>query len=162
MVNRAIPSMFFLDGFLHKKITVVISDDSVVAWKFQEESRKWYSRNEVRRKFFNAYTIPKAAHLMNININYLKEVLKNNISLIEDSYDIKTFAPRRSYLSEENMLELRQRVWDTLPKNRFGIPHKDVMTSAKQLEHLMKLGDDREFIKLDNDQVVRIFRDEEA
>ena len=36
------------------------------------------------------------------------------------------------------------------------------MTSAKQLEHLMKLGDDREFIKLDNDQVVRIFRDEEA
>lgn len=161
MANRAIPSMFFLDGFLHRKINVIISDGKVVAWNYQKETRSWYDRNEVRKKFYNAYTVPKAASLMNVSASYLKEVLKKNINLIEESYDIKTFAPLRAYISQENMLELRQLVWDTLPKNRFGEPYRDTMTDSKQLEHLMKLGDDREYIRLDDDQVVRIFRDDE-
>lgn len=154
--------MFYLDDKLHKKIRVVVSDNSVVAWSYQDEDRAWYNRDDVRRKFKKAYTISAAADLINISAGTIKEIIKGNLltNMPESSYDRKTFMPLKAYINEDHMQELREIAWESLPKNRYGEPYRDTMTSAKQLDHLMKLGDDREFIRLDKDQVIRIFRDD--
>jgi len=162
MVNRPIPSMFYLDDKLMMKIRVIVSDNSVVAWSYQDEDRLWLNRDEVRRKYKKAYTISAAANLINISPITIKEIIKKNLlsNMPESSYDRKTYMPKKVYINEEHMQELRQVAWEQLQKNRYGEPHNDTITSAKQLDHLMKLGDDREFIKLDDDQVVRIFRED--
>lgn len=153
--------MFYLDDMLHEKISVIISDNAVTAWCYQDESRKWYNRDEVRRKFKKAYTISAAAKLINMPSKNIKEIIKKGLltNMPESSYDRKTYMPQKTYINEDHMQELRQVAWEILPKNRFGEPYNDTMTSAKQLDHLMKLGDDREYIRLDDDQVLRIFRD---
>lgn len=162
MVSRAIPNVFYLDDKLWMKVRVVVSDNAVVAWCYRDEERVWLNRDEVRRKFKKAYTISAAAHLINISPVTIKSIIKKQMlsNMPESTYDRKTYMPKKVYINEDHMQELRQVAWDILPKNKYGIPYDDTITSAKQLDHLMKLGDDREFIKLDDDQVVRIFREE--
>lgn len=163
MESKAIPNMFYLDGKLHKKLSVNIADDNVFAWSYQEEKRKQYSRSHVRQVFKKAYTVSSAANLINTSAATIKEIIrKGMLSVVpENSYDINTYAPLKSYICEDDMLELRQVVWDQLKKNRFGEPYKDTMVSADELTHRMKLNDQREFIRLGKDNVIRIFRDED-
>ncbi len=157
-LSKQIPRMFYLNGMLHMRIKIVNSDDSVVAWCYQEQNTKWYPRNEVRRNFKKAYTIQAAAALIRVSAARVKGVIdRGMVEIPEKAYDIATFRPGRYYISEENMLELRQVLWDLLPKNRLGIPHDDTMASEKELEHDMRLGDDREFVVLDGD-IIRIFK----
>lgn len=150
--------MFFLDGLLHRKIRIINSDNSVVAWCYQEESRKWYPRNLVRRNFQKAYTINQAAKLMRTQTRRLKEVFdKGLFKPPERTYNLSNYAPGKGYINQEDMLELRQVVWDTLPKNRFGEPTNDTMANELELEQAMKRDDDREFL-IEGDEIIRIYR----
>lgn len=156
--DLSIPSYFFLNGKLHKRIQVVNSDDSVVAFCYQDQETKWYPRNEVRRNHKKAFTIAMAANLIRVSRVRVKQVYDRGLlSKPERTYDIATLRPGRPYVSEDDMLELRQVLWDLLPKNRLGIPHDDSMASEKELEHDMRLRDDREFIITDG-EIIRIFK----
>lgn len=156
--SRAIPDYFFLNGMLHEKIKIVQSDDAVIAWCFQEEKRKSYPRPEVRQLYKKAYTIPAAARLMNVSRGKIREVFDKGLATMPEwSYNRTNYQRRQRYINEDHMLELRQTLWDLLPKNRFGEPHNDTMTNEKDLLHAMLLGDSREFI-ITGDEVIKIFR----
>lgn len=158
MTSRAIPDYFFLNGQLHQKIKIVQSDDAVIAWNYQEEKRKSYPRPEVRQLYKKAFTIPAAAKLMNVSSGKIREVFdKGLVTMPEWSYNLKNYQRLRRYINEENMVELRQTLWDLLPKNRFGEPYNDTMTNEKDLLHAMLLGDNREYI-ISGDELIRIFR----
>jgi hypothetical protein len=160
MNNRPIPKFFFLNGDLHQRIRILNSDDSVIAWDYTAEARKPYPRPEVRKFYKKAYTIPAAAKLINVSSARVKEVFAKGLcTLPQWSYDLSNYRKIRPYISEEDMLELRQTLYDLLPKNRFGEPHDDSITNEKDLIHLMLLGDDREFIIHDDgEDFIRIFR----
>ena len=154
----AIPNYFFLNKILHQKIVVVRSDDSVVAWNYEEEKQKWYPRGLLRRNYKKAYTVNQAARLMNVKKAYLIELIKQGlVTRPSIAYDLGTYRPLQSYISEDDMLEYREAAWDKLPKNRFGIPTKDTMLSEAELIHVMAKGDDREFV-IEGDEVIRIFK----
>lgn len=159
-VNRPIPTFFFLNGNLHRRIRVIASDDSVVAWDYANETRKPYPRSEVRRLYKKAFTIPQAAKLINVSPARVRAVYKNQLCTPPQwTYDLANYRRLKAYISEDDMLELRQTLWDLLPKNRFGEPSDDSMTNEKDLIHAMMLGDDREFVVInDGEDFIRIFK----
>lgn len=141
-----LPGFFFLNGELHKYIKVVKSDNSVVAWNYRQESRLWIPRGLVRSHHKKAFTYGQAAKVMNVKKATLTELVdRGMVKAPSKSYDLSDYRPLVSYFSEEDMLDLRQAAWDTLPKNRFGEPYKDTMASEPELIHRMKVLDDREF-----------------
>ncbi|QLF83326.1 helix-turn-helix DNA-binding domain protein [Rhodococcus phage NiceHouse] len=155
-----IPSFFFLNDKLHKFIKVVRSDNSVVAWCYQDEARLWLPRSLVRQTYKKAYTVPQAARLINCKKNTVYSLIdKGLVKRPEKSYDISnnSYRPLISYINEDDMLELRQAAWDVLPKNRFGEPYNDVMANEDELIHRMKLGDDREF-KRTGDNISPVYK----
>ena len=77
--------------------------------------------------------------------------------LPEQSYDLGDYRPLKEYISEEDMLDLRQIVWDTLPKNRFGEPYDDRMANELELVQLMKQEDDRQFTIYDDGELIQIY-----
>lgn len=157
--SRQIPSMFYLNGRLHKKLKIVKSDDSVVAWCYEDAERVWYPRSLVRQEFKRAYTIPGAANLMRVSTNSVKDVYKTKLlPMPECTYDLNSFRPLKSYVSEDDMLDLRQAIWDMLPKNRFGEPKNDTMTSEPELISLMHSDDERNFIITNDNEIIQIFR----
>lgn len=81
----------------------------------------------------------------------------------EWSYHIdknRYFQRIKIYINEEDMLELRQALWDSLPKNKYGIPYDDMMPSASELEHLMQLQDNRHY-RIEDDGIVKIYRSDD-
>lgn len=113
---------------------------------------------ETQRLYKKAFTIAKAAKLMNVKPGKIHELFdKKEYPWPEKSYDLSTFRPKTAFINEENMLEIRQLLWDLLPKNRYGIPYNDDMTSEDELINAMRLQDQRDYVKVDGD-MIRIFR----
>ena len=158
MTTRAIPNFFFLNDELHKKIKIIQSDDSVVTWCYRQEKRLPYPRSLVRKGYKKAFTISAAAKLINVSRGKLQEVFDQGLApMPEWTYNLANYQRGKAYVNEDNMLEIRQTLWDLLPKNRFGEPYNDTMTNEKDLLHAMMLGDDRDFVIV-GDEVIRIFR----
>lgn len=95
---------------------------------------------------------------MNVSISQLRNVFKAGLyDKPEESYDTATLRPKRAYINEDDMLEIRQILWDLLPKNKYGIPYRDTMTSQEDLIQAMRLEDSRDYVKIDGD-TIRIYR----
>lgn len=157
-MNNIIPNYFFIDNKLHMKIKVVRSDDAVVAFCYEDESRPWLNRTMVRKYYKKAYTLSQAARLMNVKRGTLDELIKKKlVPMPKKSYDLANYQPLRSYISEQDMLDYRQAAWDQLPKNRFGEPYRDTMLSEVELIHAMSKNDDRDFV-IEGDDVIKIFK----
>lgn len=160
-MSTPVPTYFFYEGNLYKYIKTIKSDNCIVAWCYQDEDRHWLSIPSAKRNHKKAYTISQAAALIRCSPATIKELIKKRmVKVPEKSYDYQrgTYEPLRDYISAEDMLDLRQAVWDALPKNRFGEPYKDTMSSALELEHRMNLGDDREFIMKDDGDIIKIYK----
>ena len=112
----------------------------------------------VRKNFRKAFTIPQAGRLIGVSTARVKDVFKAGLyDQPESSYNLNTMRPKKAYINEDDMLEIRQILWDLLPKNRYGIPYDDSMASEEELIHAMRREDDRDYVKVDGD-MVRIYR----
>lgn len=161
MTSGTMPKYFFLNGKLHKYIRTVMSDNSIVAWCYQDEQRLWLPRVHTRKMYKKAYTITQAAKLINVSAARIKEIIdKGLVSRPERAYDIgkSTFKPLSYYINEDDMVSLRQAAWDVLPKNRFGEPKDDTMVNEDELLHRMQLGDDREFRRGEDGGFERVYK----
>src|SRR6187431_419671 len=98
---------------------------------------------------------------MNCNAGRIKEIIdKGLFPEPERAYNFMdgSYNPLQKYINEEDMLTLRQAVWDSLPKNRFGEPYNDSMTSEIELEHKMRLQDSREYFVRDDGALIKIYK----
>lgn len=157
----SIPTMFFHDQKLHRRIKIVRSDNSLVAWCYADEERVWLPLPYIRDYYKNAYTISRAAALINCTPGRIKEIIdKGLFPEPERAYNFTdgSYNPLQKYVNEEDMLVLRQTVWDTLPKNRFGEPYNDSITSEIELEHKLRLQDSREYFVRDDGSVIKIYK----
>lgn len=160
-MSNPVPTYFFYQGKLHRFIKTIKSDNSIVAWCYQDEERQWINIQSARKHHEKAYTIRQAAVLIGCSTARIRELIKKKmVKAPEKSYDYQngTYDPLKDYISAGDMLDLRQAVWDALPKNRYGEPYKDTMSSALELEHRMQMGDDREFIISDDGDVIKIYK----
>lgn len=153
--------MFFYDGKLYRKRKIITSSQSLVAWCYQDQDYAWLPLSLAKRTHKKAYTVSQAAALINISPKRVTELFKQGLAKQpEKSYDYLkgTFNPGRVYISQDDMLDLRQAAWDVLRKNRFGEPYDDTMISEIELEHRMKIGDDRQFIRDEDGEIIKIYQ----
>jgi len=149
--------MFFLDGKLYKKLKLVKSDDSVVVFDYEEESRVWLPVRAVLKNYKRAYSLPQAANLLSVKSSIVKEIItKKSIGNPVLAYNPKTFAPIKYYISEDDLMDIRDAAWELLPKNRYGEPFKDVIPSPDDLRAKLFGDDNRNYVIRDN-EFIQIF-----
>lgn len=149
---------FFYEDKLYKKIKVVISDDSVVAWCYDDESRVWLPRKHLHKVYEKAYTFAQAARILRSKKADIEKAYRmGELNPPSMSYNLSTFAPEKAYIKESDMYPLRDFLWDMLPKNRFGEPFRDNMPNEFELEHILSTKDSRVFMD-SGDGLIRVFR----
>lgn len=154
---RSIPTMFFLEDKLFKRIKLVKSDDSVVVFDYEDESRIWLPINAVLKNYKKAYTVLQVANLFSVKTSVIKEALyKGNVTAPVLAYNPKTFAPTKYYISEDNLMELRDEVWEMLPKNKYGEPFRDMLPSKDDLRAHLFSDNDRNYVIRDN-EFIQVF-----
>lgn len=153
-----VPNFFFVDDKLYEKIKIVRSDDSIVAWDFADERRVWLPRRLTLDKLEQAFKVSQAARILRSKSRDVRMALDSGeLNAPAQSYSLDDFSPGYKFVKESDMYALRDYLWDMLPKNRLGIPHRDNMPSEHELEYIMKTRDKRYFMQ-EEDGVVRIFR----
>lgn len=158
----AIPTYFYYLGDLYKKISVIRSDSSVLAFCYPDQERVFLPLLDVRRRFKKAYSVAHAAKLIRVSKATLQSIFDRGLhDPPQRVYDTSTLAPGKHFISEEDMLTLRQAAYDTLPKNKYGIPYRDDLASAEELVHAMRLEDNRDYVVKDG-RSVRIFRADDS
>jgi hypothetical protein len=153
--------MFFYDSKLHRKRKIVKSSNSLVAWCYRDEEFAWLNLPYLRQNFKRAYTVSQAARLINTRPGVILNLIKSGeIKAPEYSYDFinGSYELQRRYFNQADMQDVRQSVWDALPKNRYGEPYRDTLTNAEALEYKMASGDDREFIQRDDGTIIKIYQ----
>jgi len=149
--------MFFLGDKLYKKIKLVKSDDSIVVFDYAEESRVWLPVRAVLKEYKRAYSLPQVANLLSVKTGLVKEVIKKDeVAKPVLAYNPRTFAPIKHYVSEDSLMDIRDAVWELLPKNKYGEPFRDMMPSPDDLRAKLFGDDDRNYVIRDN-EFIQIF-----
>ena len=157
-----VPSYFFLDDKLYKKIRVVKSENYVVAWSYEDEKRVWITYSVVRREAGKAYKLSEVAEMIDKPKSTILSYVKRN--LVEKPsgrlYTIKNKVPGEYMWSENDILDLRDSIFDLAPKNKYGEPYSNLKLISKA-ELLSKMRKDTSFyVRNENGDFIKIWRAE--
>lgn len=155
-----VPTYFFFADSFYKKVSVVVSDDTVIAYNYATETREHLPRMGVKRWHKRALRISQAASILKVPKSWVNEAIEKKMidsRYIGSAYNLSSFRHIGNYISVEGMYDLRDLLWDKLPKNKYGVPHKDVMPSKTLLEHRLSTLDSDNFVEYGTDGVLRIF-----
>ncbi len=156
----SIPTLFFLNNVLHKKIRVLKSENILVAWNYPDEKRIWYDYSLVRKEHQKAYLLEEVADLLEKSATTLKLWMQSNIISHPSgrSYKISNRLPNKYYWSENDVLDLRDQLYDLIPKNKYNEPYRSSKLISKA-ELLQKMrGDSSYYMKDENDNYVKVWK----
>lgn len=155
-----VPRMFFLDGDLHKKLSVIVSENILVAWNYPREERSHYNYQQARKRFQAAFDIKEAAELLEQPLLKLKTLVKNNILSRGSgvSYTIANRRPSTVYWSEDDLLNMRSEMFAIAKKNKYGEPYAGfTLISEAELTHKIR-GGESYYVKNKNGDFVKVWR----
>lgn len=114
---------FYLNGDLHRVLSINRAQDLVVTWNFKEEKRRAYVWSDARRRMEKAFPISQVSKMINrhrvIIENY---ILDGKIRPPQRIYTLDgTKRPGKYMFSEKDVLELH----DYLLTVHIGRPRKD-------------------------------------
>ena len=155
-----IPKMFFLDGNLHQNISVIRSENILVAWNYPKEERCHYNYQQVRRRYQYAFNLREVSELIEKPVDKLKKLIRNNIVSrgSGSSYTIATRRPGPVYWSEDDLLDLRSELFAIAKKNAYGEPYAGFsLISEAELTHKIR-GGESYYIKNKDGEFVKVWR----
>ena len=157
---RRIPTFFFLNGKLHKKIKEIAAEDSIVAWNYPEEKRCRYIRGLVRLEFEYAFSLKKVSEFLHVVPGKLKVLIaKGRVhNPMGVSYNLSNKSPQSMWFSETDIMKIRDDLWSLIPKNKFGEP--SVVTSLPSPGQLKAEihKESATYIKNANGEYIRVWR----
>lgn len=157
-----LPNYFFLEEKLYKKIRVVKSENYVVAWSYEEEKRMWLTYSIVRQYATEAYDLTQVSKLIDKRKSYILSYIKRNLVAPPSArtYSIRNKVPGKWMWSEQDVLDLRDTLFELAPKNKYGEPYTNLKLISKA-ELLSKMRKDTAFyVRDDNGDFVKIWRAE--
>lgn len=151
--------MFFLNNKLYKLIKEVKSEDYITVFDYNEERLGRLSLSYTRRNLSKAYKINEVAELLRVPQKRLKFLIDRNIVSYPSgrSYNIKTKRPTTWYWSDEEVLELRDGLFEILPKDKNGDPINSKLISRAELKSKM-VGETAYYIKSDDGELIRVWK----
>lgn len=155
-----LPTLFFLNGKLHKRLKIVRIADTVVAFCYPEEERVQYFYSSTLRSYQKAYTLKQVSALIKRPYVEIQKFLKNK--LIEKpsglEYQIATRRPTRLLWSEDDVFELRDRIYELFPRGKDGFPHHAVKLATRaELKQAMR-GSTSYFVRNSDGEEVQVWR----
>jgi hypothetical protein len=101
---------FFLNGKLHKAISLSRAKDQVIAWSYLDKKRMLYPYSEVDKNMGNAYSIAEVAFMLNKHkVTIQNYILDGKIKLPQKIYPIGKSEEDSWYkymFSDEDVLDL--------------------------------------------------------
>lgn len=121
---------FYVNGHLHKVLSVHRGQDLMTAWDYIDGQRKMYVLSDVRKRMQNAFTITEVAemlqrHRMTID-GYIRDGM---VRTPQRSYNLFTKRPGKFWLSEDDVLDMHEYMM-TLHR---GAPRKDGLITSSRL-----------------------------
>lgn len=132
-MERTLPLYFFLNGKLHKRLKIVKTQDVVVAFCFIDEQTMHYRYSMTLKDFQKAYTLREAAALVKRPAKEIHGFMKRKLVDRPSgfSYRMNTKVPMNLYWSQDEIFELRDRLYELLPKGKDGYPLGNYRLASK-------------------------------
>lgn len=160
MVEALIPNYFFMDNKIYKKLRVVRSEDYIVVWSYADEARMRFGLVATRRAAQKAYKIGEVASLIKRPvadiISYVARGLVPKPS--GNTYYIGSKRPYLQLWSEDDILFLRDKIFELAPKNKYGEPYTNFKLVSRT-ELLAKFrGDTSYYVQDEDGNMTRVWR----
>jgi hypothetical protein len=155
-----VPNYFFLDQKLYKKIRVVKSENYVVAWSYEDERRMRFNYSSVRQEASKAFNVNDVSELIDKPKSLILSFLQRNLIDYPSGrlYSIKNKLPGRWMWSEQDILDLRETIFEMAPKNKYGEPYSNFKLVSKA-ELLSKMREDTSYyVRNEKGDFVKIWR----
>lgn len=156
----SVPTYFFLDDVLHKKLRVIVSENVLVAWNYPDEKRLWLDHSWVKKNYQKAYKLVQVAELIGRSKNSLADLLDRKLVRHPSgkAYRIHNRMPSTTYWSEDDVLDLRDQLYALTPKNKYNEPYRGFKLISKA-ELLAKMrGDSGLYVKNEEGEFVKIWK----
>jgi hypothetical protein len=155
-----LPSLFFLNKKLHKRLRIVRSEDLAITFCYPDEKQVHYMYSMLRKQFQYAYNMEQVARLVRRPKPELQKLLRNK--LIDRpsgfEYSLQTKQPRHWRWSQDEVLELRDRLYDLAPKQKDGFPEsRFILASKSELLEAMN-GDASYYVRNAEGDYIKVWR----
>lgn len=155
-----VPSYFFLGNKLYKKIRVVKSESYVVAWSYEDERRMRFNYGSVRQEATKAFDLDQVSKLIGKPKSLILSYIQRNLVDCPSGriYSIKNKKPGKWMWSEQDVLDLRNSIFEMAPKNKYGEPYTNFRLISKA-ELLSKMREDATYyVKNESGDFVKVWR----
>jgi hypothetical protein len=162
--KRSKPTLryFFLDGDLHKVLSVTRAQDLVVCWNYPKERRVGYIWSDVKRRHEKAFTMQQVGKMLGRHrVTIEKDIIYGNIRRPQRSYTLPGKHPKTHYFTEKDILDFH----DYLLTVNVGRPRADGkitpkdMVSRNELKAMMK-NDVMTYVKNDDGEFIPVWREQ--
>jgi len=160
LATLEVPTFFFLNSDLHKKIKTIKSENILIAWDYPNESRIHYDFSLVKANYQAAYKIKEVAGLIGIVEKRIRSLLDRKLVQHPSgrSYTIHNRKPNTYYWSEDDVLDLRDQLYNLVPKNKYGEPTRkyDLISRAELLSKMR--GDQSYYVKSEDGRYIKVWK----
>lgn len=158
-MSTVIPKYFFLNNELHKTEKIIKTQNWIVAFNFEKEERMQYSLSFVAKEFSYAFRTKEIQGLLKYPLKkiliYLDRKMVNGPS--GRAYSIATKKPGAVYWSEEDLIELRQKLYDLVPKkNGYPSGQLNLVSHAELMSQMHR--DAAYYIKDSNGNLMKVWK----
>lgn len=156
---------FYLNGDLHKVLSVTRAEDLVVCWNFPQGKRVGYVWSDVKRRHDRAFKMQEVSSMIGRHrTNIERDILAGNIKAPQRSYTLDgKRRPLYYFFTEENVFDLH----DYLLTVHVGRPRSDGkitprrdLPSKAELRAMMK-HDIVTYIKTDSGEFVPVWKEQD-
>jgi hypothetical protein len=158
MANPLIPDHFFLDDKLHKRLAVVRSEDYIVTFSYEDEKQMRFSYSLIRKTYKKAFLLKDVGRLLEISPKKILTYVNGNFVPRPKgmSYHIASRRPNRQYWTEEDVLYLRDKIYELAIKDKYGKTRKDIISRASLLAKMH--GDSSYYVKTESGDFVKVWK----
>lgn len=122
--KRYQPSLkyFYLDGDLHKVLSVNRAGDLAVCWNYPKDKRVGYIWSDLKRRHGKAFSMIQVGQMIGRNrVTIERDILNGRIKPPQRTYNLSSRLPKRYYFSEKDIMDYH----DYLMTVRLGRPRAD-------------------------------------
>lgn len=122
---------FYLNGNLHRKISINRPADLLIAWSYPDRKRVAYVYSDAKRKMQQAFDVREVAALLNKNPEHIRRVIRAGaIETPQRIYPLDgVFKESKFKLNEDEIMELH----DYFSTTHYGRPRKDGMVKPRPM-----------------------------
>lgn len=165
--NRKSPRLkyFYLNGELHKVLSIVRAQDLIVCWSFPQGRRVGYVWSDVRRRHGKAFKMTEVVKMIGrTRVHIERDILAGKIKAPQRSYTLNgAKRPLYYFFSEEDVYGLH----DYLLTVHIGRPRRDgkvtprhTLPSKAELKAMMK-HDIVTYVKTDSGEFVPVWKEQD-